>query len=296
MQGLLPGSVSKYCLQQSPIPVIVVRPSPKREKKKKKRLADPTRRSYNDIMKMSEQKGSRLFDTSADSLTKLPEEEAAAVAEAIGLPPNYIDREHVPGDSRETLSTKNGEDDDEKSPRDALLSNPGSPNAVVLKSPMLGDDDSPSVTENESDNEDADAAAQSAVTAVGGGDDDETPTNTGSAEEDTVSSKEPQEAIQSAVTVAERNDDETSPNTAHVEGDTSVSSEELRSVPQEVTVTGEEGDKTCPNTGSVENDSVPSKEADVESPSVHDRTSPTASAATSASGTEDISKDDTKNK
>lgn len=34
IQGLLPGSISKYCLQNSPVPVIVVRPSAKREKKK----------------------------------------------------------------------------------------------------------------------------------------------------------------------------------------------------------------------------------------------------------------------
>lgn len=62
MQSLLPGSVSKYCLQQSPIPVIVVRPSTKREKKKKKRLADPSRRSYNQILEMSERRGSHIFE------------------------------------------------------------------------------------------------------------------------------------------------------------------------------------------------------------------------------------------
>ena len=33
IQGLLPGSVSKYCLQNSPVPVVVVRPEEKREKK-----------------------------------------------------------------------------------------------------------------------------------------------------------------------------------------------------------------------------------------------------------------------
>ncbi|EFW16020.1 hypothetical protein CPSG_07647 [Coccidioides posadasii str. Silveira] len=65
MQGLLPGSVSKYCLQQSPIPVIVVRPSQKREKKKQK--------------------------SASSSTSRLPEpEEAAAVAEAIGPPPSSI--------------------------------------------------------------------------------------------------------------------------------------------------------------------------------------------------------------
>ncbi|OJK03563.1 hypothetical protein ASPACDRAFT_39181 [Aspergillus aculeatus ATCC 16872] len=100
VQGLLPGSVSKYCLQQSPIPVIVVRPSTKREKKKKKRLADPTRRGYNNILEMSERRGSHIFDrsTSRDSsVSKLPGEEAA-VAAALGLPHSYTN-------SRSSLST-----------------------------------------------------------------------------------------------------------------------------------------------------------------------------------------------
>ncbi|KAL2377889.1 hypothetical protein RJZ90_006406 [Blastomyces dermatitidis] len=87
MQGLLPGSVSKYCLQQSPIPVIVVRPSTKREKKKQKRLANPTRQRYNHVLRLNDMKSGRLFDKSrsTDSIvTKLPEEEAA-VAHAIGV-------------------------------------------------------------------------------------------------------------------------------------------------------------------------------------------------------------------
>ena len=91
VHSLLPGSVSKYCLQQSPIPVIVVRPSTKREKKKKKRRADPTRRSYNHILEMSEQRGSQIFGESPStnsSTSKLPDEEAA-VAEALGLPASY---------------------------------------------------------------------------------------------------------------------------------------------------------------------------------------------------------------
>ncbi|KGO76058.1 UspA [Penicillium italicum] len=91
VHSLLPGSVSKYCLQQSPIPVIVVRPSPKREKKKKKRRADPTRRSYNHILEMSEQRGSQIFGASAsnDSSTSMLPDEEAAVAEALGLPASY---------------------------------------------------------------------------------------------------------------------------------------------------------------------------------------------------------------
>ncbi|KAL2802385.1 universal stress protein family domain protein [Aspergillus granulosus] len=100
VQGLLPGSVSKYCLQRSPIPVIVVRPSTKREKKKKKRLADPTRRSYNQILELSEQRGSHIFSAPSSrnsSVAKLPDEEAA-VAAALGLPHSYTA-------SRTSLST-----------------------------------------------------------------------------------------------------------------------------------------------------------------------------------------------
>lgn len=53
LQGLLPGSVSKYCLQHSPVPVIVVRPSSKRDKKKAKRKADPGRKVYQGILQNS---------------------------------------------------------------------------------------------------------------------------------------------------------------------------------------------------------------------------------------------------
>lgn len=120
MQSLLPGSVSKYCLQQSPIPVIVVRPSTKREKKKKKRLADPSRRSYNQILQLSERRGSHIFDpsSSADSnIARLPDEEAA-VAKALGLPASYTN-------SRSSLSTS------DRSSVDDLAS----PNSAMRKSP-----------------------------------------------------------------------------------------------------------------------------------------------------------------
>jgi hypothetical protein len=53
-KGVLPGSVSKYCLQHSPVPVVVVRPSQKRQKKKAKREADPTRRSYRDLLSVDD--------------------------------------------------------------------------------------------------------------------------------------------------------------------------------------------------------------------------------------------------
>ncbi|CAZ80128.1 unnamed protein product [Tuber melanosporum] len=54
LQGLLPGSVSKYCLQHSPVPVIVVRPSSKRDKKKAKRKADPGRKVYQEMVHNSD--------------------------------------------------------------------------------------------------------------------------------------------------------------------------------------------------------------------------------------------------
>ncbi|KAJ5281624.1 hypothetical protein N7478_006996 [Penicillium angulare] len=133
VHSLLPGSVSKYCLQQSPIPVIVVRPSPKREKKKKKRRADPTRRSYNHILELSEKRGGRIFDASSStesSISKLPDEEAK-VAEALGLPASYSH-----GNSRSSLSVSErssmSHEDSDHSPL------PYSLDSVLMKSPMNG--------------------------------------------------------------------------------------------------------------------------------------------------------------
>lgn len=134
VHSLLPGSVSKYCVQHSPIPVIVVRPSPKREKKKKKRRADPTRRSYNHILELSEKRGSRVFDASSStesSALKLPDEEAA-VAEALGLPASYS-RNH----SRSSLSVSDRsslsiDDSDPTSPV------PYSLDSVLMRSPLSG--------------------------------------------------------------------------------------------------------------------------------------------------------------
>ncbi|KAJ5171512.1 UspA [Penicillium coprophilum] len=135
VHSLLPGSVSKYCLQQSPIPVIVVRPSPKREKKKKKRRADPTRRSYNHILEMSEQRGSQIFGAcpSTDSSTsKLPDEEAA-VAEALGLPASYSNaasRSSLSVSDRSSISISH-DDSDTNYPRNSL-------DAMVMSSPGIG--------------------------------------------------------------------------------------------------------------------------------------------------------------
>jgi hypothetical protein len=132
VQSLLPGSVSKYCLQQSPIPVIVVRPSQKREKKKKKRRADPTRRSYNHILELSEQRGSRIFGATSSndsSTSKLPDEEAA-VAEALGLPASYSNMNSRSSLSVSDRSSISHDDSDSTTPARNSL------DAVIMKSPL----------------------------------------------------------------------------------------------------------------------------------------------------------------
>lgn len=95
MQGLLPGSVSKYCLQQSPIPVIVVRSSEKRLRKKRKRQLDPNRSVYSAILHQAQLAGGtsaldrNIRNTVMEALPEATEQEAAAVAKAIGMPRNY---------------------------------------------------------------------------------------------------------------------------------------------------------------------------------------------------------------
>ncbi|CAG7935554.1 unnamed protein product [Penicillium salamii] len=162
VHSLLPGSVSKYCLQQSPIPVIVVRPSPKREKKKNKRRADPTRRSYNQILELSEQRGSRIFGTSSSnesSTSKLPDEEAA-VAEALGLPASYSNANSRSSLSVSDRSSLSHDDSDSTTPARNSL------DAVIMKSPLGSPADSSqeSVTENQPAGAENDSLSDSSST------------------------------------------------------------------------------------------------------------------------------------
>lgn len=94
-QGLMGtrNSFSKYCLQYSPVPVIVVRPEDQREKKKKKREADPSRRSYADMIQKVTG-GKHEADSENSSMYELQaghsqEEEAHKVAVAMGLPAEF---------------------------------------------------------------------------------------------------------------------------------------------------------------------------------------------------------------
>ncbi|KAI9844297.1 MAG: hypothetical protein M1837_005707 [Sclerophora amabilis] len=179
IQGLLPGSVSKYCLQHSPVPVIVVRPTFKREKKKKKRQQNPARKGYLNILERSGAKGthSHMLDKSnrnsiVANAPQATDEEAEAVAAAIGLlPPNDDEVADMPPISKvhstksDATSATSATSVDSMSPRDEELyeDDPKSP-GIVMKSPELRDLDSPALSESEaSDDEDDDRGKFEAV-------------------------------------------------------------------------------------------------------------------------------------
>jgi hypothetical protein len=118
--------------------VIVVRPTPKREKKKNKRRADPTRRNYNHILELSEQRGSRIFggsSSNASSTSKLPDEEAA-VAEALGLPASYSNANSRSSLSVSDRSSISHDDSDSTAPGRTSL------DAIIMKSPLGSPEDS----------------------------------------------------------------------------------------------------------------------------------------------------------
>ncbi|TLD04942.1 uncharacterized protein PgNI_09450 [Pyricularia grisea] len=94
LQGLVNtrNSFSKYCLQYSPVPTVVVRDIDKRKKKKEKRSQDPNRQSY--ISMLASNDGKHEADSENSSLYELearlsPDEEAHRVAAAIGLPSSF---------------------------------------------------------------------------------------------------------------------------------------------------------------------------------------------------------------
>ena len=165
-QGLLSsGSVSKYCLQYSPVPVIVVRPSSKREAKKDKRLRNPTRTGYRDILDKSEDaprgRGGHLLDaqnrsslTGADlgALGELgsaidPDHEARMVAEAIGYTDNFAPSQLPRGSSKDRRDSSlpratSGQSDDRRT----------SGNERLMQSPTFsGGGDSPNGSDDDDD-------------------------------------------------------------------------------------------------------------------------------------------------
>ncbi len=172
-QGLLSsGSVSKYCLQYSPVPVVVVRPSSKREAKKRKRLQDPSRTGYRDILDKSDDaprgRGGHLLDAQnrmsviGSDLGALgnfntagdQDDEARKVAEAIG----YRDRGNAPGTPRTGSAMGQREAGGGRSSSLSRITSttstdgPSSPNEQLLKSPHFGE--SPPSSDDELDDED----------------------------------------------------------------------------------------------------------------------------------------------
>lgn len=106
IQGLVNNrnSFSKYCLQYSPVPVVVVRPTEKRIKKKVKRANDASRQTY--LSMLSATLGKHEADSETSSTYELEtqisaDEEAHQVAKVLGLPAKFdptIKPMHIPGD------------------------------------------------------------------------------------------------------------------------------------------------------------------------------------------------------
>ena len=159
------GSVSKYCMQYSPVPVIVVRPSSKREAKKQKRLKDPARTGYRDILDKSEDaprgRGGHLLDSQNRSsivgsdlgiLGRLgsagdPDEEPRRVAEAIGYRGTNLPS---PGDGRSSsLSRVTSGRSDTSVRSDGEVQSP--PPGPLMKSPELRSVDTPPGSDDEAD-------------------------------------------------------------------------------------------------------------------------------------------------
>ncbi|KAL8689480.1 MAG: hypothetical protein Q9218_004861, partial [Villophora microphyllina] len=129
VQTFLTGSVSRYCLQNSPVPCIVVRPTRKRIARKQKRLNDEKReRVYQNVLEMSGKLGGRqilpagggrgdgglkrmLAGGSEAGSEEAGEKEAEAVARAIGLPSNKSLSHYLPGLRRPSANTPGPDDE-----------------------------------------------------------------------------------------------------------------------------------------------------------------------------------------
>jgi len=140
-QGLMNArnSFSKYCLQYSPIPVVVVRPDDKRLKKKEKRSQDPTRQSYAAMLAYNS--GKHEADSEASSVYEFErgisaDEEAHRVAAAIGLPARF-DPTIKPYNPRSRRSSPSGL----SSGRTTSLSPPPTPLAAESGEEDSGEDD-----------------------------------------------------------------------------------------------------------------------------------------------------------
>lgn len=149
-QGLLPGSVSKYCLQHSPVPVIVVRPSSKRDKARTKRALDPNRHAYKDLLEKSGSGGNFLDiehrNQSAEDSRQVSDDESTAVASSVGYKPTA----GTPLTQSQSAPTDDGAEDIEGA-------------AALMKSPELQNLESPDVSEPSSSSSDEEGGVPTAV-------------------------------------------------------------------------------------------------------------------------------------
>ncbi|KAF2133169.1 adenine nucleotide alpha hydrolases-like protein [Dothidotthia symphoricarpi CBS 119687] len=145
-QGLLPGSVSKYCLQHSPVPVIVVRPSSKRDKARHKRANDPDRQSYSHMLAKSE--SLIEIDSPRNNIITGEEAEVAAAPTVVGFKQAVVDRSPLAQVSHAEYS-----DDERETGANTAGYDLRSP-AVLMKSPELQNLDSPDLSEDSSSSDD----------------------------------------------------------------------------------------------------------------------------------------------
>lgn len=163
-QGLLPGSVSKYCLQHSPVPVIVVRPTSKRDKAKSKRTNDPDRQGYREILAKSESLPE--FNSPRNSFFA-NEDEAAIVGGAATAPKPAV--EAHPLAQVEQAPDSSGDEEDTRTTtvvNDLVNDDPRSP-GPMMKSPHLQNLSSPELSsQSGSDDEDGDGGVSTSGTSA----------------------------------------------------------------------------------------------------------------------------------
>ncbi|KAH9877096.1 hypothetical protein IAQ61_002459 [Plenodomus lingam] len=155
-QGLLPGSVSKYCLQHSPVPVIVVRPTTKRDKARNKRANDPDRQGYRDILAKSES----LYDVNSPRNSFFANEEEASAVPGAATTPKPTTETHP---LAQVARARDSSDDEAENGASALPEDPKSP-GFLMKSPHLQNLDSPELSDASSFSDEEDAGAMSTQT------------------------------------------------------------------------------------------------------------------------------------
>ena len=148
------NSFSKWCLQYSPIPVVVVRPPEKREKKKKKRDADPSRQDYVKMLResgLNEHESALTTRAVVFEAPNTPDVEAHMVNVANGLPVDFDPKlRPLPLEDDFILNDYEPDDNAPSLSQETLVgdSQPGSPTMTAADSDSQSGTDS-SDSENE---------------------------------------------------------------------------------------------------------------------------------------------------